>query len=160
MYTLCILVFKAISLAVQKSHVSFIGTSAKKTYLLEGLNTIQQDQGEFITRIIAEMECQMTAIVTFLKCRNLQEILTARSVRWHGYKLDKADALKFHSLSTFKDRYIQTVRQYVEFYLPPSNLLLVFSHMDQRKWQDPIANLRQNREVKAAFLASLYFMQP
>ena len=36
-------VFKAISLEVQKAHVSFIGTSSKKTYLLEGLNKIQQD---------------------------------------------------------------------------------------------------------------------
>ena len=146
-------VFKAISLEVQKAHVSFIGTSSKKTYLLEGLNKIQQDQGEFIKKICAEMECQLTGTVVWIRCGNLQNIYIATKVRWHGFILDKVDVLKFHSVSAFKDRYIQTVRQYVEFYLPPSNLLQVFSHMDQRKWNEPIANLRQDRATKAAFVA-------
>ena len=103
-------VFKAISLEVQKDHGSFIGTKNKKDHILRGLDNLQQDRGEYMSKILLEMKCKLQNTNVFQVCRTLQAVDSATEIQWQNYDLDKTDPTKFEKLSSFKGYYIQTVR--------------------------------------------------
>ena len=82
---------------------------------------------------------------------NLQTIYAATKTRWQGIELPNSDHSEFEPLPTFKNFYLATIREQVQFYLPDDNMMNTLAALDQRKWPLPISELRQDQNIRIAF---------
>ena len=160
-------VFKAISLDIQKKVGSFLGEKSKKNQMLTGLDRIERNQAYYVRMILDEMECIGLANPNIQPCQSLQNLDAATRVRWKGFDMVKDNPMvvetvvkgvtqttevSFVKLSSFRDNYLQTLKDKVEFHLPDDSMMRVFGELDQREWPNPISDARQSRKLKEAFL--------
>ena len=164
-------VFKAISLDIQKKVGSFLGEKSKKNQMVTGLDRIERNQAYYGRILLDEMECIGLTNPNFQPCQSLQNLDAATRVRWKGFDMvkdnpmvvetvvkgvTKTTEVSFAKLSSFRDYYIQTLKDKVEFHLPSDSMMTVFGEFDQREWPNPIADCRKVencRKLKDAFLS-------
>ena len=119
-------VFKAVSLEVQEKHSSFLGQSAKKGQIIDGLNRIGHDRGYYMYKVLREFECVGIGNQNFQPCGSIANLESAAIVRWEGFELIVVNEANFEKISTIKDFYLETLVNNVEFYLPTDAMMRVF----------------------------------
>ena len=82
----------------------------------------------------------------FLLYQNIRSVL-----HFINYLVSEQDHQEYEPLYNFKDFYLATLRLQVDFYLPDDQLMNTLAALDQRKWPDPITELKRDPNVRIAF---------
>ena len=91
--------FKGMSLEFQKRGQSFLGQTAKKRYLLKGIQDIMQDRSQFVRKILTDMKCLDHINNEYRPCASFLNLEASNSVKWHGKTLLETPN-SFESVST------------------------------------------------------------
>ena len=127
--------FKGMSLEFQKRGQSFLGQTAKKRYLLKGIENIMQDRSQFVRKILTDMKCLDHINNEYRPCASLLNLEASNSVKWHGKALLETSN-SFESVSTYKNIYLQKIKDNVEKFMPDDRIMRIFTKVDK------IANLQ------------------
>ena len=113
---------QGVSKEFQKSGASFLGQSAKKTYLIEGLDRIKQDRGIYVPKILQSMKCMNHVANEYRLCGSLAALDVSNDVIWHGHKFTE-NLHVFQSVQVYKNTYIDAVKEKVQKYMPDDSMM-------------------------------------
>ena len=122
--------FKGMSLEFQKKGQSFLGQTAKKTYLLNGIQRIMQDRSQFVRKILTDMKCLDHINNEYKPCASLLNLEASNSVKWNGKTLLETSNI-FESVSTYKNIYLQKIKDNVEKYMPDDRIMRIFTKVNK-----------------------------
>ena len=120
------------------------------TEMVTGIDRIERNQAYYGRILLDEMECIGLANPNFQPCQSLQNLDAATRVKWKGFDMVKDNPMvvqtvvkgvtettevSFAKLSSFRDYYIQTLKDKVEFHLPSDSMMTVFGEF-QKLWLD------------------------
>jgi hypothetical protein len=122
--------FKGTSLEFQKRGQSFLGQTAKKKYLLQGIQNIMQDRSQFVRKILTDMKCLDHINNEYRPCASFLNLEASNSVKWHGKTLLETPN-SFESVSTYKNIYLEKIKDNVEKYMPDDRIMRIFTQVDE-----------------------------